>query len=214
MAGEREWVRADEAMKLAGFVNRTTFLKAIRARRIPVKIGIRNRKFYSRAKMLELAREREAAEIRRARMNGRKGDPLTDPLTSGAIEAQVFKLFEARTSLVDVVQQLELPAAIVDHLFETWWRMRQRGQAWLNPQPAPQASPLMMPAPLDPSMAPVSFAPAGTTLTGATFTAAPSNSVPPIVDMKPVARTSETEDVLAKARAAAEAARKVAAGDE
>ncbi len=164
--GDKEWLPTKEAMQVAGFVNKKTFLKCIRARRIKPLRGRRNLLCYSRAKMLELARDREAAEKRK--LMGRNGrlDPLNAPPTSGEIEAQVFDLFDSKTEPADVVKMMKLPASIVDHLFEQWWKMRQRGQAWLRPEEIPPP-PAGAPLPPVPSFEPVpSFVPG--TVTGGT----------------------------------------------
>lgn len=182
----REWLPTPEALKLAGFRNHVTFLRVVRARKIKSRTGPANSKLYSRATMLELARDRQAAELRRARANGRCGDPLTDPKTSGEIEAEVFALFDKKTEPADVVIQLKLPSAYVDDLFERWWRMRQRGQAWLRPAPPPEGLPL-------PPVPPRAEEPAAIIVP----------TVTPRIQ-------SETRDVLSCARAAADAAKAAA----
>jgi hypothetical protein len=117
-------------MKLAGFINRTTFLKYTKARHIVPKRGRRNLKFYSRAKMLELARDRAAAEERRHAPV--KRDPLGDPLARGAMHARVFALFREKVPLYEVVERLQIEAEIVEQLFKQWWKLGAMTQAWLE----------------------------------------------------------------------------------
>ncbi len=138
MQPEPEWLPTEKALKLAGFVNRVTFLKVIRARKIESRRGRKNQKLYSRAKMLELARDREAAEKRRSP----KQDPLNDPLRSGDIHAAAMEMLDNGASPVDVVKQLKIPVELAEDLFTMWVRLNRMNAEVRNPQIAVQAPPV------------------------------------------------------------------------
>ena len=122
-----------EAIRIAGFHNHVTFLKVIRARKIEARRGRKNQKVYSRAKMLELARDREAAEKRRAP----KQDPLNEPLRSGDIHAAAFEMLDGGASPVEVVRQLKIPAELAEELFKSWVKLNQMNLQVREPQLTP-----------------------------------------------------------------------------
>jgi hypothetical protein len=155
LPSEPEWLPTEKALRLAGFNNRVTFLKVVRARKIEARRGRRNQKLYSRGKMMELRRDRDAAEKRRSP----RQDPLSDPLRSGDIHAAALELLDNGASPVDVVKQLKIPVELAEDLFTMWVRLNRMNAEVRNPQQATAPTvlaatsmPLAMPPGMPPGM--------------------------------------------------------------
>ncbi len=126
-----ELVGPDELARELG-ISRATIDRARKAGRLPaVREG--NAWRFRRTEVLELGEIRQRVPVGAA----------DRARAVGELAARAFPLFRQRVPLDEIVVRLECDPAALSRLFEQWWALRLRTEAWLAqdtpPVPAPGA---------------------------------------------------------------------------